>query len=63
MEEWLEEKDRELRDKGQAELVFRTFLRWLDRNIEDVVTEGLRQVCTMQPLHQLNFFLFSCWDG
>lgn len=44
IEEWLEEKDRELRDKGQAELVFRTFLRWLDRNVEDIVTEGLRQL-------------------
>ena len=44
IEEWLEEKDVTLRDKGQVELIFRPFLRWLDRNIEDVVTEALKQV-------------------
>lgn len=44
IEEWLEDKERQLEDKGQLELVFRPFLRWLDRNIEDVVTEALKQV-------------------
>ena len=50
IEEWLEDKERQLEDSGQVELVFRPFLRWLDRNIEDVVTEGLTQVNRYQGL-------------
>ncbi|KAL8577997.1 hypothetical protein ACOMHN_048773 [Nucella lapillus] len=44
IEEWVKEKERQLDDNSQVELVFRPFLRWLDRNIEDVVTEGLKQL-------------------
>ncbi|XP_076444010.1 uncharacterized protein LOC143282295 [Babylonia areolata] len=44
VEEWLDDKERQLADSGQVELVFRPFLRWLDRNIEDAVTEGLKQL-------------------
>ena len=53
IEEWLEDKERQLEDQGQVELVFRPFLRWLDRNIEDVVTEGLRQVITLHRVMML----------
>lgn len=44
IEEWLEEKRGELEEKSQLMLVFRPFLRWLDRHIEDVVTDALRQL-------------------
>lgn len=30
--------------KGIVELFFRPFLRWMDRNMEAIVTEGLKQV-------------------
>lgn len=53
IEEWLEDRERQLEDQGQVELVFRPFLRWLDRNIEDVVTEGLRQVITLHRVMML----------
>nr|KAG5703656.1 hypothetical protein BaRGS_002530 [Batillaria attramentaria] len=42
--EWLEEKKRQLDENNQVEQVFRPFLRWLDKNIEDIVTDALRQL-------------------
>ena len=42
--EWAEKKEQEFKTKGTVEMVFRPFLRWLDRNLQEIVTEGLRQV-------------------
>ena len=42
--EWAEKKEQEFKIKGTVEMVFRPFLRWLDRNLQEIVTEGLRQV-------------------
>ncbi|KAH9523117.1 hypothetical protein Btru_065871 [Bulinus truncatus] len=44
IKEWLEHKTKQLALAGKVELVFRPFLRWLDRNIEDIVTEALQQL-------------------
>ena len=41
---WLEEKACALQSSGRVELMFRPFLRWLDRNLEDMFTKGLMQV-------------------
>ncbi|XP_064608357.1 uncharacterized protein LOC135472674 [Liolophura sinensis] len=40
---WLEEKQAKLVEADKVELVFRPFLRWFDRTLEDIVTEGLRR--------------------
>jgi len=44
LQEWLAQRARDGEAQGNVELVFRAFLRWLDRNIETLVTEGLKQV-------------------
>ena len=44
MADWIIEKGQQLEEAGVYEIVFRPFLRWLDRNLESHVTEGLRQV-------------------
>lgn len=46
LKEWVKKKETEGTEKGTAELYFRPFLRWMDRNMETIVTEGLRQVMT-----------------
>jgi len=42
--EWLDKKQSELEKSNRLELIVRSFLRWLDKNLEDVVTEALKQV-------------------
>ena len=42
--EWLTARFEETKAGGRAELVTRAFLRWLDRSLEDLFTEGLRLV-------------------
>jgi len=44
LQEWTEKKQKENVQKDIAELYFRPFLRWVDRTMETIVTEGLRQV-------------------
>ncbi|KAK3601182.1 hypothetical protein CHS0354_004383 [Potamilus streckersoni] len=44
IQEWLESKLQDLKARGVIELVLRSYLRWLDRNLEGVVTEALRQL-------------------
>lgn len=45
IEEWIEEKEKENVKKNVIVMVFRPFIKWLDRNLEAIVTEGLKQVC------------------
>jgi len=40
--EYLEEKKKQ-RSSNQIELMFRPFLKWLDRSIDDITTEALKQ--------------------
>ncbi|XP_068170006.1 uncharacterized protein si:dkey-24l11.2 isoform X2 [Antennarius striatus] len=42
--EWLQAKHATNQLLGKAELLFRPFLRWLDRNMERLFTEGARQL-------------------
>lgn len=44
LEEWTVKKEEECQKKGIVELLFRPFLRWMDRNMENIVTEGLKQL-------------------
>ncbi|KAI8792848.1 CAunnamed protein product [Biomphalaria glabrata] len=44
IKEWLDHKVEQLTLAGKVELIFRPFLRWLDRNIEELVTEALQQL-------------------
>lgn len=44
IKEWLDDKKEQLSAAGKVELVFRPFLRWLDRNIEEITTEALQQL-------------------
>lgn len=44
LQEWVVKKEEENVKKGIVELLFRPFLRWLDRNMESIVTEGLKQL-------------------
>lgn len=44
LEEWVAKKEEECVKKNIVELLFRPFLRWLDRNMEIIVTEGLKQL-------------------
>ncbi|KAL3865636.1 hypothetical protein ACJMK2_043007 [Sinanodonta woodiana] len=44
IQEWLESKMEDLKARDVIELVLRSFLRWLDRNLEGIVTEALRQL-------------------
>ncbi|ESO89970.1 hypothetical protein LOTGIDRAFT_234076 [Lottia gigantea] len=41
--EWVDEKTVNLEKSDQLELLFRPLLRWIEKNLEDVVTNGLRQ--------------------
>ncbi|XP_072409275.1 uncharacterized protein [Chiloscyllium punctatum] len=43
-EEWLRAKHATNRLMGKLELLFRPYLRWLDRNMEKLFTEGARQI-------------------
>ncbi|XP_033761437.1 uncharacterized protein LOC117343204 [Pecten maximus] len=42
--EWLDHKETELESRGVLELTFRPFIHWLDKDLEEIVTEGLRQL-------------------
>ena len=42
--EWLQAKHATNQLLGKVELLFRPFLRWLDRSLERLFTEGARQV-------------------
>ncbi|XP_060557009.1 uncharacterized protein LOC132717539 [Ruditapes philippinarum] len=44
LREWVEKKEEEMKRKNIVELLFRPFLRWMDRNMETIVTEGLKQL-------------------
>lgn len=44
LEEWTNTKQAELISAGIVRLEFRPFLKWLDRNLETIVTGALRQV-------------------
>ncbi|XP_045156477.2 uncharacterized protein LOC123522982 [Mercenaria mercenaria] len=44
LQEWVQKKEEEQEKKNIVELLFRPFLRWMDRNMETVVTEGLKQL-------------------
>lgn len=44
IEEWISSKHEQLAQQGKVELLFRPFLRWLDRAIEEVTTEALLQL-------------------
>lgn len=50
--EWLQAKHATNQLLGKVELLFRPFLRWLDRSMERVFTEGARQV--RQPASTAN---------
>lgn len=43
-EEWLKAKNATNHLMGRVELFFRPYLRWLDRSMEKLFTEGARQV-------------------
>lgn len=43
-EEWLRAKHATNQLMGRVELLFRPYLRWLDRSMEKLFTEGARQV-------------------
>ncbi|VDI55177.1 Hypothetical predicted protein [Mytilus galloprovincialis] len=43
IQEWIEEKDKQNIKRGVINMVFRPFLKWFDRSLEDMVTEGLKQ--------------------
>lgn len=45
---WLLEKHATNKKLGQTQLILRPFLRWFDRNLEDLFIEGLRKVKKMQ---------------
>lgn len=42
---WLTLKHQANSESGKVELVFRPFLRWFDRSMEEHFTLGLRKVC------------------
>ncbi|KAK3096608.1 hypothetical protein FSP39_001645 [Pinctada imbricata] len=44
IEEWIENKEKEREKSEYLSLVFRPFLMWLDKALEDIVTAGLRQL-------------------
>ncbi|GFR86783.1 cleavage and polyadenylation-specificity factor subunit [Elysia marginata] len=44
IQEWIEERQEQLKQKGKVELLFRPFLRWLDRTIEEITTKALLQL-------------------
>ncbi|XP_064618580.1 uncharacterized protein LOC135482470 [Lineus longissimus] len=44
MTEWVEKRFKEKEEGGKVELVFRPFLRWLDKTLEKLFTEGLKQL-------------------
>ena len=44
MRDWIKDRHAALLEGGQVELAFRQFLKWLDRNAEEIFTDGLRQV-------------------
>lgn len=44
LEEWTEKTQKDSEAKGTAENYLRPFMRWLEKNILDMVTDGLRQL-------------------
>ena len=44
LEDWINAKQAELISAGVVRLEFRPFLKWLDRNLEEIVTGALKQV-------------------
>jgi hypothetical protein len=53
MIEWVENRFKEKKEGGKVELVFRPFLRWLDKSLEDLFTEGLKHVSIVTPTYFL----------
>ena len=54
--DWLAARHAKLVKEEKIELMFRPFLKWLDKNLEDVFTEGLKQVIVTNILR----VLFQC---
>ena len=44
MNDWLTDRHVTCQKNDKAELVFRPFLRWLDKTIEQMFTDGLTMV-------------------
>ncbi|KAH3840515.1 uncharacterized protein LOC127879356 [Dreissena polymorpha] len=44
LKEWITHRAEDGAKQATVELVFRSFLRWMDRNLENIVTEGLKQL-------------------
>lgn len=44
IQEWIEEKRKQDEKRGVITKIFRPFLKWLDRSLESIVTEGLKQL-------------------
>ncbi|XP_014670398.1 PREDICTED: uncharacterized protein LOC106811186 isoform X2 [Priapulus caudatus] len=44
VQQWLSERVLTNQETGKVELILRLFLRWFDRSLEDLVTQGLKQV-------------------
>ncbi|XP_076344195.1 uncharacterized protein LOC143244060 isoform X1 [Tachypleus tridentatus] len=44
IQKWLVQRNEDIQKVGEVELTFRPFLRWLDKNLEDMFIEGLRMV-------------------
>ncbi|GFO31602.1 cleavage and polyadenylation-specificity factor subunit [Plakobranchus ocellatus] len=44
IQEWIKDRETKLNQSGKVELLFRPFLRWLDRTIEEITTEALMQL-------------------
>lgn len=49
--EWLDKKHADLESRGVLELSFRPFIHWLDIQMEEIVTQGLKQVIKKEQPH------------
>jgi hypothetical protein len=58
IQEWIEEKEKENVKRNVIVMVFRPFIKWLDRNLEAIVTEGLKQVCKAYYNKSIICFIF-----
>ena len=58
---WLQAKQATNELMGKVELLFRPYLRWLDRSMERLFTEGARQVraAVWCPLRHLDAHTFK----
>lgn len=48
--QWIDKKFDENNAVNKVELIFRPFLRWFDKNIEDLFIAGLRKVNLFQNI-------------